>query len=230
MRNLILIMSFLISLFGSAQSHWFKTYNDSIALKSDAVKIVQQFSQKVKNANPAIKLDNWKVVKNTTPYLIYIEKKTANLPFWTEVIPQQKDFFTEVSGGKKQGKEVFGLFFNGFYLVHELGHGLGESSGKKFDNAFDSESDANTIAILYWRTTDKTSQLKKCYSYAKKMLKHLKNPVPAGENYKDYLTRHYDEISSDPYKYGYIQFSQFVEIYENKDLPDFETLMKNYQK
>jgi hypothetical protein len=230
MRNLILILSIFVSLFSNAQNLWFKTYNDSIALKSDAEKIVQQFSQKVKNANSTIKLDNWEVVKNTTPYLIYIEKKTANLPFWQEVIPQQKDFFTEVSGGKRQGKEVFGLFFNGFYLVHELGHGLADSAGKKFDNAYDSEYDANTIAILYWRTTQEKSNLKKCYVYAKKMLKHLKNPVPENENYKEYITKHYDEISSDPYKYGYIQFSQFVEIYENKSLSDFETLMKNYQK
>lgn len=230
MRNLIFILSIFVSLFSNVQNRWFKTYNDSIALKSDAEKIVQQFSQKVKNANSSIQLDNWKVVKNTTPYFIYIEKKTANLPFWQEVIPQQKDFFIEVSGGKKQGKEVFGLFFNGFYLVHELGHGLADSAGKKFDNAFDSEYDANTISILYWRTTDEKSKLKKCYSYAKKMLKHLKNPVSANENYKEYLTKHYDDISSDPYKYGYIHFSQFVEIYENKDLPDFETLMKGYTK
>lgn len=230
MKNLNFLLFLLLSFQGNAQNGWFKTYSDSTALKSDAEKIVHQFKQKVKSANPTIKLDDWKVVKHTTPYLIYIENKTANLPFWPEVIPQQKDFFTEVSGGKKKGEDVFGLFFNGFYLVHELGHGLGESAGKKFGNAYDSEHDANTIAILYWRSAGQISKLKKCYSYAKQILSHLKNPVPAGENEKEYLTKHYDEISSDPYKYGYIQFSQFVEIYENKNLPDFETFIKNYGK
>ena len=29
-----------------------------------------------------------------------------------------------VAGGEIAGKKVFGLFFNGFYLPHELGHGL----------------------------------------------------------------------------------------------------------
>ncbi|MBS1759891.1 MAG: hypothetical protein JST23_07170 [Bacteroidetes bacterium] len=230
MKNLILISTIFLSLFGNAQNHWFQTYNDSVKLKQDAEKIVTQFRQETKIANASIKLDDWKVVKNTTPYLIYILNKTVNLPFWKEVIPQQKDFFYEVSGGKKQGKEVFGLFFNGFYLVHELGHGLAEGAGKKIDNAYDSEYDANTIAILYWRSSGNKKQLAKCYTYAKKILKHLKNPVPDKENFKEYMTKHYEELSKDPYKYGYIQFSQFVEIYENKALPDFETFIKNYNK
>jgi len=230
MKNLILIFLVLFSLQSNAQNRWFTTYSDSVALKTDAVKIVNQFKQKVKSANPTIKLDDWKVVKNTSPYLIYIENKTVNLPLWQEVIPQQKDFFAEVAEGKEQGREVFGLFFNGFYLVHELGHGLGESVGKKFENAYDLEYEANTIAILYWRSTGEKKNLKKCYTYAKKMLKHLKNPVPANENFKEYMSKHYQELSSDPYKYGYIQFSQFVEIYENKNLPDFVTFIKNYGK
>ena len=230
MRNLIFVLSVLLSLQAPAQNRWFSLYSDSTALKNDARNIVHQFTEKVKTSNSSIKLDDWIVVKNTTPYLIYIEKKNVNLPFWTEVIPQQKDFFTEVSGSEKQGKEVFGLFFNGFYLVHELGHGLAESAGRNFTNAFDSEYDANIVAILYWKASKGEKNLKKCHAYAKKMLAHLKNPVPANENYKEYITQHYNELSSDPYKYGYIQFSQFVEIYENKKLPDFETFIKTYGK
>ncbi|MBX2931629.1 MAG: hypothetical protein KF781_06780 [Chitinophagaceae bacterium] len=55
----------------------------------------------------------------------------------------------------------------------------------------------------------------------------MKNPVPANENYKEYITKHYNELASDPYKYGYIQFSQFVEIYENNKLSGFGTFIKN---
>jgi hypothetical protein len=147
---------------------------------------------------------------------------------WEEIIPPQKAFFAEVAGGENEGKEVFGLFFNGFYIAHELGHSISASAGKKFDNAYDSEYDANIIAILYWRTTSEKDNLKKCYDYAKKMLTTLKNPVPENEDFKKYVTQHYKELASDPYKYGYIQFSQFVEIYENKTMPDFDTYIKNY--
>ena len=61
------------------------------------------------------------------------------------------------------------------------------------------------------------------------MLKTLKNPVPKNEDYKKYITENYGKLASDPYKYGYIQFSQFVEIYENSKLPDFDTYIKNYK-
>jgi hypothetical protein len=231
MKKIAFIFSVLFICFQlNVQAQWFTTYSDSTALKTDAEKIVSQFRKEVQTINPLLKPADWKVVKNTSPYLIYIYQSTVNLPFWEEVIPQQKDFFTEVAGGKKQGKEVFGLFFNGFYLVHELGHGLVNNIEKKFGNQYDSEYDANTIAILYWRSAGQKATLKKCYAYAKKMLKHLKNPVPANEDFKEYMSKHYEELSSDPYKYGYIQFSQFVEIYENKKLPDFKTLMRNYQQ
>lgn len=29
-----------------------------------------------------------------------------------------------------------------------------------------------------------------------------------------------------PYVYGYMQFKQFIEIYEDKNLPDFDTFIK----
>ncbi|MCR6720981.1 MAG: hypothetical protein NVV59_12005 [Chitinophagaceae bacterium] len=62
------------------------------------------------------------------------------------------------------------------------------------------------------------------------MLQSLKDPVPANENYKGYITSHYLELAADPYKYGYIQFKQFVEIYENKSLPDFDTYVTSISR
>ncbi len=231
MKNIITFLLTISAItYTNAQNNWFSTYNNQTALVTDAYQIVNQITTKIQNANADIKLRNNMVVKNTSPYLIYIENDTINLPLWQEVIAPQKKFFAEVSGGEAEGEKVFGLFFNGFYVVHEMGHSISISAGKKFDNAFDSEYDANIFAILYWRTTDSKDKLKICYSYAKKILTALKNPVPEKENFKEYITKHYEELSSDPYKYGYIQFSQFVEIYENKKLPDFDTFVKNYTK
>lgn len=232
MKNIIttLMMTFAIFIQANAQNKWFSTYSDSTALVTDANKILQQMTARIHDANPGISMLKNTAVKNTTPYLIYIDSVTVNLPMWAEVIPQQKNFFAEVAGGENEGKEVFGLFFNGFYIAHELGHSVATRAGKKFDNAYDSEYDANVIAVLYWRVTGEKSHLKRCYDYAKQMLKTLKNPVPENENFKEYITRHYNEMASDPYQYGYIQFSQLVEIYENEALPDFDTYIKNYVK
>jgi hypothetical protein len=225
--NICLFSSFSVS----SQSKWFSLYSDSSAMVKDANTIVQDIKSTVQKANPALKLDANTAIKNTSPYLIYIdlELHTVNLPLWTEVIPEQKGFFAEVSGGEAQAKEVFGLFFNGFYLAHEYGHAFSANAGKDFSNAFDSEYDANVFAMLYWRKAGKEKELLLCYNYAKKMLQTLKDPVPQGEDYKQYMTKHYQELSSDPYKYGYIQFKQFVEVYESKAFSNFDAFVKNYK-
>lgn len=228
MKKSIIILALLTYFQSNAQNKWFETYSDSALFVNDANTIVREFANKIKAINPEIEIDA-KAIKNTKPYLIFYSPKNnvVNLPFWDEVMPQQKDFFTEIAGGKEEGKKAFGIFFNGFYLAHELGHALASKTGKKFDNLYDSEYYANQIGISYWKVTGQQKLLKECYKYSQKILEHLKNPVPENENYKEYITGHYNELASDPYKYGYIQFSQFVEIYENKNLPTFDTFVKN---
>jgi len=231
MKKISTILLFLFAFIQvNGQNKWFSTYIDSIALVSDAKNIITDMSEKIRKVNPAINLSQNRAIKNTTPYLIYIDLEiaTVNLPLWEEVIVPQKEFFKEVAQGDEEAKEVFGLFFNGFYLAHELGHSFSHLVGKNFDNAYDSEYDANVIGILYWKERE-IENLNKCYNYAKKMLEKLKNPVPENEDYKTYITKHYEELSSDPYKYGYIQFSQFVQIYEDKNLGSFEAYIKNYK-
>lgn len=227
-----LLLLLLVFANANAQRKWFSTYTDSAVLVSDATNIIQKMTEAILKADPTLQLNKTKPIKNTTPFLIYIDfdSGTINLPLWSEVILPQKQFFAEVAGGEKEGEQVFGLFFNGFYLTHELGHAVGHSVGKSFGNAYDSEYDANKLAILYWRAAGESARLEQCYTYAKKMLQSLKNPIPDKEDAKKYLTAHYEEMSSDPYKYGYIQFSQFVEIYEDRQLPDFGTYISKYRK
>lgn len=231
MRFLVPLL-FLLGLSGGphvqAKNKWFHLYKDSTALVADASQLLNQVSDRVAAIRPNIVLKQNRAIKNTSPYLIYIdfEKQTINLPFWSEVMTPHKNFFFEVAGGEKQGEEVFGLFFNGFYLAHEIGHSFFSKAGKTYVNPFDSEYDANVFAILFWRANGQTEELKKCYSYARIMLSKLKNPVPPGEDPKKYLTENYDRLASDPYQYGYIQFSQFVEIYEQTQLPDFDAFVR----
>lgn len=230
MKKSLLTLSLLLFFHGlEAQNKWFSTYIDSIALVSDANENVSRMVHEIKKIRPEIQL-NVKAIKNTKPYLIFIKDGNVNLPFWEEIMPQQKKFFAEVAGGEKEGREVFGLFFNGFYLAHELGHAIAGEAGVKHANAYDSEYAANVLAILYWKEHGEAENLEKCYWCAKKMLSILKSPVPEGEDYKNYFTLNYSKLASDPYKYGYIQFSQFVEIYENKMLPDFRTYVNNFMR
>jgi hypothetical protein len=54
----------------------------------------------------------------------------------------------------------------------------------------------------------------------------LPNPIPKDTTIEVYFNKNYDEASANPYVYGYMQFKQFIEIYEKKQLPDFDTFIK----
>lgn len=226
----IIVFSLLLSIqIGMAQKNWFTTYTDSIALVKEAKMITQSFTKDIKKGNKNLKYEI-KIVLHTTPYLIYFYKDAANIPLWEQVIPEQKQFFYEIAGSEVEGKKFFGLFFNGFYLPHELGHAYeyvlkGETLG-----SYKGEYFANTVAILWWKKHHRNKELQQCYEAAKKMWAKLPNPVPEGSTIEEYFSKNYEKASENPYIYGYMQFKQFIEIYEDKNLPDFDMFIKQQSK
>ena len=56
----------------------------------------------------------------------------------------------------------------------------------------------------------------------------IPNPIPLGKDPARYFNENYDEIGADPYKYSYYQFDQFVKIYEDKTLKNFDDYMKGF--
>lgn len=212
-----------------AQKKWFTTYSDSIALVKDANTITKSFTKDIYKNNKKIKF-NIKTVLHTTPYLIYFYKDAANIPLWEQVILEQKQFFYEIAGSEAEGKRIFGLFFNGFYLSHELGHAYEFLIKGQSEGSYKGEYFANTVALLWWKKHHRNKELQQCYEAAKKMWKKLPNPVPDGTTIEEYFSKNYEEASANPYVYGYMQFKQFIEIYENKSLPDFDAFIKQQSK
>ena len=116
-----------------------------------------------------------------------------------------------------------------FYITCtiEYGHAYQEIYDYKNSKvSYQNEHLANTIAMLYWRKIGKTKELNECYELAKKMFEKLPNPVPVGENKEDYFTKNYEQAASNPFVYAYMQFGQFITIYEDKNLPEFDVFMK----
>ncbi len=224
---LLSFVCLLLTFSASAQRNWFTTYTDSVALVKDANQVSSQFIKDIKKVCPNLKFEV-KTILHTTPYLIYFERDTANLPLWVQVIEQQKGFFYEVAGNESEGKKAFGLFFNGFYLPHELGHAFEYFTKGRIEGSYQSEYFANTIAMLWWKKQKRGKELKECYDYAKKMWAKLPNPVPEGMTIEDYFGKNYEQATQDPYVYGYMQFKQFILIYEDQSLPDFDTFIKQH--
>ena len=222
-----IVFTFLIvcCIAANAQQKWFTTYQDSVDLVKDAKMITDRFTKDLKTIDPTIKFEI-KSILNTTPYLIFFYKDTANIPLWDQVIPEQKQFFYQLAGSESKGKKMFGAFFNGFYLPHELGHAFEFVLHGQIPNSYESEYIANTIGFLWWKKQHRDEELKQCYDYAKKMWAQLPNPVPVGSTIEEYFSKNYEQATRDPFVYGYLQFKQFIDIYENKGLPNFDTFIK----
>ncbi|MFC3880324.1 hypothetical protein ACFOSV_09070 [Algoriphagus namhaensis] len=210
-------------------SNWFHTYSSQEVLLSDGRAITHQFIQDFSAILPHIEFDA-KVVINTTPALVFFDPatKTVNLPFWDQLQAPAIGFFDKMAGSPDEGKRLFGLFFNGFYLPHELGHGVqffvkGDQKGSYANELF-----ANQIGMQWWRKHHQDSDLENCYGFAKHIMSILPNPVPKGETVEEYFNKNYDKVSSNPYIYGFLQFGQFIKVYEDKTLPNFDTLLKNF--
>lgn len=232
MKTFILSIIILITISKTeAQKKWFTIYKDSTSLVKEATKISEKFKKDVHKFKPNTKFTTTTIV-NTTPYLIFFDDKNrVNIPLWSQVLPELKTFVKEVTGSEEEGKRMFGLFFNGFYLIHEYGHAYQETYDRKNSKpSYQNEYLANTIAMLYWRKIGKAKELKQCYELAKKMFSTLPNPVPEGITKEDYFTKNYEQATKNPYVYAYMQFGQFIEIYENPNLGNFDNFMRtNFQ-
>ena len=217
-----------------AQNKLFTTYTDSAKLVYNANLITTNFIALANKASKKINIKATAIV-NTTPYLVFWDDsaKTVNLPLWHQVIPPQQQFFIALNDSNTtKGLAMFGLFFNGFYIAHELGHAI-EWQQMKLGNKFckgyyQSEYFANTLAIIYWKQKGMQQQLDACYVFAKKFVQQLPNPVPTGEDAVEFFNTNYETLSADPFKYGYYQFRQFVDIYEKKQLPSFNQYIAQY--
>lgn len=174
----------------------------------------------------------------TTPLLVYFDSRNTSMHYtlWSDLDAQSKAFFNQIAGNDEaEAKKIFGLFFNGFYVPHEMAHYLSHISGDKARlHTYEGELFANQLAMVVWREIMPERALKNVYESAKNILPKLKNPVPEGENEAKWFSKNYNKIveSQDPYTYGYFQFSQIVKVYEDETLKKktLDGFLENYKK
>ncbi|MBX2965549.1 MAG: hypothetical protein KF845_05340 [Cyclobacteriaceae bacterium] len=222
MKKSIFILALMcVSITGLyAQGQLFSLYADSASLARDVKPMVADFNKRVNTIRPQLDF-NVGFVVYTTPGMVYYDPKSNNVvtSLYHELPEEHKAFFATYSANDAEAKKFFAGFFNGFYIAHELGHGLVEAYGLHDPNAmYGEELEANRIAMNYWHSIGKTAELGQCYRFAKAFLEKVPDPVPQGtEDRVAWFNKHYWELGEQPEKYGYFQFSQFVDIYENDD-------------
>jgi hypothetical protein len=226
-----LLFALLLDVDIIAQNRWFTTYSDSAVLQADAKQVADLFIADVNKIKKDIPF-NPTVIVNTTPFLGYysISTNAINLPLWDKVNSKVKDAAYKMAENDDEGKKLFGLFFNGFYLPHELAHAFQHVARKDgLSASYANEYWANTIAMLFWRKHGKQKQLDECYNIAKAVLARLPNPLPPGKTVEQFFNENYKQASLNPSIYGFVQLGQFVKIYEDKSLPDFDTFISGYR-
>ena len=158
MRKIITLFIVFFNVHVHAQVKLFRLYTDSAVLVNDANDLINDFISKVQKTKPVFTAKPVAIL-NTRPFLIFYSPSSnqVNLPIWRQVIAPQKDFFYKLAGNEEKGKAMFALFFNGFYLPHEMGHALQYFAKKKKLDRYEGEYFANTIAILYWKKVKRKS-------------------------------------------------------------------------
>lgn len=213
-----------------AQNHYFEIYTDSAALKNQNDEIIRDIEAKIRVVKPSFSFKglSTEIPKTFMPGQYRSKTNKIYQLTWQVGGPPMEEFLAEVGGSKENGKALAAMFFYGFFLPHEVGHAFQYHANKVPENDYDSEYQANELAVVYWRSKGKQKELRECYELAKKVLQKLQNPVPANEDPKKYITANYEALLQDPYKYGYIQFSQILQILDDKLLPNFKTYVAKY--
>lgn len=227
-KTIILMLLSCFFITAKSQNNYFEIYTDSIALKNQNNELIHDIETQIKRIEPSFSFKGLTTEIPTTFMYGQYRTKTNKIYLqpWQIGGPPMESFLTEISGSPEKGNSLAALFFYGFFLPHEVGHAFQYHSKTLSGNAYDEEYQANEFAVLYWRSKGKQKELQQCYEMAKMVLAKLKNPIPENVDFKKYTTDHYDELVKDPYKYGYIQFSQIVKVMEDKSLPNFENYIK----
>ncbi|MFC1693679.1 hypothetical protein ACFL1R_09260 [Candidatus Latescibacterota bacterium] len=168
-------------------------------------------------------------IKNT-PALIKLspDGRKVVIPFWNEFDHEQKKTFMNWTGNEEAGMVLFHALFNWFFIPHEITHFLQNAGFGDASKRYEKEAMANDFAVAFWMTQKHgPERLVQLESMLKPVIKRLPNPTPIGEEVSHYFNTHYQELGSDPDKYGYYQFYLVLNAIQRRASLDFEEMLRS---
>ena len=146
-------------------------------------------------------------------------------PTWKTLNDDYKEMFNnwaENANGDFTGEQFFRKTFNWFLVIHELGHYIQFVKGtEETDDHYSSESEANNIAVSYWKINHR-EELDKYMIMVNDIIEIL--PVPE-DTTAEYFNANYDNIGDKPEIYGYFQFFFIIESYNNIDSQELSSFL-----
>lgn len=226
MKTIFFVSLISVSQLLVAQNKWFEIYDNPKVFHQNMENLITDFENQIQNIDPSLSLNHLQVeIKDDLPYGFYSPPENKiYLPLWKTSPQWTKDLVLQILGSEAEEKKLAGLFYNGFFMPHEIAHSFQFTTNTRKDNEFDNEKIANEIALLYWRKMGYHKELEACHTMMKKMLANLDNPFPPEvKDQKKYFTENYQAFVENMPKYMYVQSSQLVSVFEDTTLPDFDT-------
>jgi hypothetical protein len=229
-RKILLILLLFSYLPVKSQSMLFRVYPDSLSLAQDAASLFEDFFARVKAAEPNLNLEVKPRVQTTPNFVFYGRMDNVLvLPLWHKAQDSQKEFFTRLGGSYIEGIRIFGMLYNGYFIIHELSTVLQIEKGIiDWARIYEMRYQANQLSIAYLKSSRWAAEMEAVYNLAKTFVSLMPFPIPAGQNIPEYFSENYPHISNHPMKYLYFQFLQIVEIYEDQELQGFENMVRQY--
>jgi hypothetical protein len=163
----------------------------------------------------------------TTPSISFYHDRTVTEGLFKELPPPVQGVFNQwasFTSDQASGETLFRDSFYRFFFVHELGHwlqarvqearGRGEETWPLADEDFyQDEIQSNRIAIAWWREHD-VKYLDRLVSDYRHIEAHLPNPVPAGQDKRQFFNANYAKLGNQPDVYGWYQLDLVLTAYD----------------
>lgn len=171
--------------------------------------IVEDFTKAVKGCG--VRLPPVRIAVDQSPILIAMQQDgVLHVATWKAVEPDIKAMFGPWAQSGTLGltpEQQFGEVFNRLLVPHEMGHWVQMSDGRDTGADFwDGEVSANRTAIAFWSLTPQgAARIETEIDNYNRFLEALPNPVPPGQDPKEYFQANYEKLFQDAEAYGWYQ-------------------------
>jgi hypothetical protein len=130
------------------------------------------------------------------------------------------------------GRELFRETYYRIFLVHELAHWLRPQLRAGNLDHYSEELEANRIAVAFWsRNPADRAWLGKMIERYRRVLTQLPNPVPKGEDRREYFNRHRDKwVRDGALQYGSYQLGMIVEAWDEPERPQLGEIVRRLRE
>lgn len=127
--------------------------------------------------------------------------------------------------GSDHTEEDFGIYFQWYNEVHELGHGLIRFHSKEKFGKAEEEQLVNDFAVAYWMMYGEEDKLARMEEITSHAMNSIQSDAKAGQSYMDFAKERWGKRGFFKFKnYGWFQFNSSHTSLQNKK--DMDTVLK----